>query len=329
MHPSFIEYLADPVTKEPLVIKKISQTKGDSITKGILASSTNEYEILDGIPRFVRHEKENDYAASFAFEWRKWSRVQFESDNVGKPMQGHTLNMFERIVGHKESNYAGQVIRDVGCGSGRFVDVVRGKGGRVIAIDYSAAAEVAYHNFEFDDQVMVCQADALALPIKGRSMDGAYSIGVLHHTPDPQKGFGEIAKTINNGGWIAISVYGKGGFYDSPQVTLWRSLFKTMRPFLGHLPPLLYAYIGAYVIYPSSFIPILGHALRLAFPSVRIPDRRWRVLDNFDAVTPSHQSSHTSFQVFSWFKKAGLVHIEPSDWGFSAYNARVGADSKE
>jgi SAM-dependent methyltransferase len=323
MHPSFLEYLVDPVTKEPLVIQKISQTRSDSIIEGILVSSTSEYEIRDGIPRFVRHKAENNYAASFAFEWLRWGRVQFESDNIGKPMQGHTQGMFERIVGHNEANYAGQVVLDVGCGSGRFTDVVRRKGGRVIAVDYSAAAEVAYRNFEFDDQVLVCQADALALPIKPRSVDGPFSIGVLHHTPDPQKGFDELVNATRNGGWVAIAVYGKGGFYDSPRVTLWRSLFGALRPLFGYVPPLLYAYIGAYVIYPLTHIPVLGSALRLVYPNVNIPDRRWRVLDNFDAITPSYQSAHTSFQVFNWFKEAGLVDIEPSDWGSTAYHSRV------
>ena len=37
--------------------------------------------------------------AELRVEWSRWPRVQFESENVGRPMQGHTTRMWERITG--------------------------------------------------------------------------------------------------------------------------------------------------------------------------------------------------------------------------------------
>jgi len=161
------------------------------------------------------------------------------------------------------------------------------------------------------------------LPIRSRTVDGAYSIGVLHHTPDPERGFRQIIGTVREGGWVSVVVYGKGGYYDSPRVALWRSLFRALSPMLGVRPPLLYSYLGAYVIYPLGKVPGLGHLLRLVFPVVRLADPQWRLLDTFDSVTPTYQSAHESYEVFRWFKHAGLVDIEPSNWGFSAYHGRI------
>ena len=57
--------------------------------------------------------------------------------------------------------------------------------GRVFALDYSTAIDVAKSNLEelHGDNLGVCfvQADALALPFKQNSFDKAFSIGVLHH----------------------------------------------------------------------------------------------------------------------------------------------------
>jgi len=59
--------------------------------------------------------------------------------------------------------------------------------------------------------------------------------------------------------------------------------------------------------------------LHLFFPD-HLADRRWSLLDTFDSVTPTHQSFHESYEVFQWFKKAGLSNIEPSDWGSTSFH---------
>ena len=132
-----------------------------------------------------------------------------------------------------------------------------------------------------------------------------------------------MTRVTRDRGWLAVCVYGKGGYYDSPRVTAWRKLFHLLRPVMGNYPPLAYAYGTAYAVYPLTHIPVLGHFLRLVFPMMRLPDRRWRVLDTFDSVTPTYQTAHESYEVFRWFRESGLTDVEPSDWGFSAFHGLV------
>jgi len=320
MHISFVEYLIDPKTMEPLELE-IAEKDGNFVETGFLKSISNKYPIVRGIPRFVEHESKN-YSKSFGYEWHKWPRVQFESDNIGKPMEGHTRKMWERITGinGNVSKLDNAIVVDIGCGPGRFIDVARAKGARVIGIDYSDAVEVAETNFKKDPNVCICQADALKLPLKPNSVDGAFSIGVLHHTPNPEQGVNQAYSVLRSGGWFALTVYGKGGYYDFPTVQLWRKLFKALWPVFGHYPPLLYTYFTVYTFRPLAlFVPPLGKAIRIFFPFVNLSDINWSLLDTFDSVTPSYQSAHESYEVFSWLKKAGFANIEPTDWYFTSY----------
>ena len=320
MHLSFLKHLVDPHTREPLELQALERD-GEFVLEGSLVSRGRSYPIVRGVPRFAGYEDGAAYTKSFAFQWRRWSRLQFESENVGGPMEGHTLRMWEQITAVGASDLHGAVIGDFGCGPGRFVEIVRRKSGRVIALDLSDAVEVARANFRGDPDVLICQADVLSPPIKAESLDGAFSIGVLHHTPDPRRGFEKLVRCVRTGGWVAISVYGKGGYYESPPVRLWRRIFRVLWPVFGHYPPLAYAYITTYALRSLSRIPLVGLALRGLFPFVRLPDIRWSLLDTYDSVTPAYQSAHESHEVREWFRGCGLANIAQSDWGVTAYHA--------
>lgn len=320
MHRSFLPYLADPHTKESLTLVT-HRGQGDFIIEGELRSSVGTYPIRKGIPRLVPSLEDGSYVRSFSYQWGKWSRVQFESENQGGPMQGHTERMWQKITAIQQRDLEGAVLLDYGCGSGRFMETVRKRNGRVIGLDLSNSVESARQNFIDDPGVLVCQADALTSPIKPNSVDAAYSIGVLHHTPNPFQGFQEMVKTVKPGGRVSLAVYSKGGYYDSLTVRMYRGLFRALQPFFGPYLCLAYSYAAAYALRPLSRIPLLSSAVRAVFPFVPLPDVRWAVLDTFDSLTPVYQSTHESYEVYQWFKRCGLQDIEPSEWGSTAFHA--------
>ncbi len=322
MHKQFVPYLVDPETGDDLTLE-VTEANGDFVESGFLISPHNRYPIVRGIPRFVPYEDDN-YSSSFGFQWNraKWSRVQFEAENVGKPMAGWTRTMWEKITGDndRQQDLSGKVLLDIGCGPGRFVDVARDKGARMIGLDYSSAVEAAEVNFKDDPEVCICQADALSPPIRKNSMDGAYSIGVLHHTPSPKEGVARAYDCIKPGGWFAISVYAVGTYYNFRSVNLVRRMMKLLWPWFGPTPALIYTYLTVYLLYPfDRYSPMLRNFFGYFLPHQPLADINWSLLDTFDSVTPSYQSAHTSYEVFNWFKQVGFRTIEPTDWSFTAY----------
>jgi SAM-dependent methyltransferase len=326
MHRDFAQYFADPVTKEPLQLT-IARERHGRVIEGAFHSSIARYPIINGIPRFVDPHA-TAYASSFGYQWTRWPRLQFESENAGKVMAGYTRGMWEAITG-VTGPATDQLLLDVGCGPGRFVDVARSKGARVIGIDYSGAVEPAARSFAHDPGVCVCQGDALHLPIRSGSIDGVFTIGALHHTPDPACGVREAAAVLAPGGWFAISVYSAGGFYDAPMVQAWRRLFVKLWPYAGHVPPLIYAHLVVRAARVLRYLPPTGRLLHTLCPSKHLPDVNWSVLDTFDSITPSHQSAHTCHEVFTWLKRAGLHEIEPTTWAPTSFRGRAAPASPE
>jgi ubiquinone/menaquinone biosynthesis C-methylase UbiE/uncharacterized protein YbaR (Trm112 family) len=313
MKYEYLNFLKCPITEEDLEME-VHEEKAGEILSGKLFSSKAEFPITNGIPRFV---KDQGYSDNFGWQWNHWAKVQFESENIGRPMAGYTSKMFQSITELTREKLQDKTILDIGCGPGRFTDVSRTLGAKlVIAIDYSSAIDAAKDNFEDTTGIFFVQGDALNLPFKEGLFDFAYSIGVLHHTPNPIKGVQEAARVLQQGGELAISVYKKGGYYDFITVQMWRKLFKMLWPIFGHRLPYLYSQIfGRINYYICRSSRALSFPIRLIFPSVvTLQDLRWSILDTFDSVTPSYQSTHTVYEVYRWFKETNFKYIKVAAW---------------
>ncbi|HWW74964.1 MAG TPA: methyltransferase domain-containing protein [Pyrinomonadaceae bacterium] len=333
MHPKFLDILCCPKTGADLRLRADEVLDDGTVKSGALTTESGEhtYPIIGGVPRFVDREV---YAQSFGYEWRKWSRVQFESENVGGPMAGHTERMFDAITGFSEEFLAGKLVVEFGCGPGRFLDVVRRRGGRAVGIDMSMAVEPARENFRGDPDVLIVQGDVLNPPFKQGSFDAGYSIGVLHHTPDPAGGFERLSAVVKERGRVACCVYPKEGLYNYPAVAAYRKIHNAVKPLVGNKLALGYAYFSAYVLYPCFTLLRRRHRGRLLadylesrlLVNANIPDVRWRVLDVFDAITPLYASTHTAEEVRSWFVRANCRDACQMPWGATVWVGTKGGE---
>jgi SAM-dependent methyltransferase len=333
MHPQFLHLLCCPQTGDSFSLIAEETRASGLVWRGALRTASGRvYPIERGVPRFVSREQ---YASSFGYEWTRWPRVQFESENVGRPMHGHTTRMWERITGVGFEEVAGKTIVDFGCGPGRFLDVVRRKGGFAVGMDLSAAVDAARTNFSDDPNVLIVQGDLLNPPFKPGVFDGGFSIGVLHHTPGPRAGFAALARSVRAGGWVSCCVYPKGDFYDFASVRRVRKLHLWLKPLVGYRFALAYSYFAAHVLAPLLRTAKQHGLRRLAnfieqnvLVSLWLKDVNWRLLDTFDAITPAIASTHTTAEVARWFKDAGLVDSRVTPWCPTSFTAKRAATSR-
>jgi SAM-dependent methyltransferase len=301
MKPALLDILACPRCVESLDLRT-DAGDGIEVHEGTLRCPVcgRNYPITGGIPRFV---DSGSYAASFGRQWQWFRRVQLDSQS-GSDESARTL---EATTGWTEADYRGRLVLDAGVGAGRFAEVVANHGGEVVGVDLSCAVDAAYQNIGRRPNVHLVQADIMAMPFREGTFDLAYSVGVLHHTPDPERAFGRVAAVVRQGGALAVYVYARYGpshrFSDAIRLLTTRLPLPVLRAVAALAVPAYYLYR----------VPVIGGPLGMVCPISRHPDWRWRWLDTFDWYSPKYQWKVLYPDVFRWFQANGFHDIELFD----------------
>jgi SAM-dependent methyltransferase len=253
-----------------------------------------------GVVRFV---DEDNYADSFGYQWHRFQRTQL--DNANRNLSERD---FIRKTGLKPQDLKGKLVLDVGCGMGRFAEVVTRWGARVVGIDLSVAAEVAVKNLA-DREFVGFQADVFALPFAPETFDCIYSMGVLHHTPDCEKAVKVLPQYLKPGGTLVVWLYsGYNKWYrfsDQYRKITHRISPRVLHNFFRVAVPFFYWLDRGLRAIPFVGRPVAG-IVHHVFPVNFHRDPEIRVLDTLDWYSPKYQSKHTYEQVFRWFESCGL-----------------------
>jgi SAM-dependent methyltransferase len=294
MHRSLHALLVCPECRQELALAS-SDSDGDLIREGELrCASGHAFPIVRGVPRFVQHQLNADQARtrdSFGHEWTKLY-----------PAHGHTeaelqaeREIFLEYTRTLPSEFRGRLVLDGGCGNGRYAKIANDWGARVVAVDISAAVEIAQKNVGERPDVDVVQADLFKLPFRPETFDIAYSIGVLHHTPDAKGAFQAMQPLVRRGGFFSIFVHGQGNrvLYavnrrlrqwtaTAPYDTTWR--FCQLLTGVGQV---------------LEAIPFVGPMLYLMGRQVLFfsPDQH----NNFDHYSAGFTSFHRKEEIRGWY----------------------------
>jgi len=245
--------------------------------------------IVAGVPRLAGHS--DSYAVSFGRQWNRYDVARPEEDEA----------TFQVKTAVSTGNLAGRLVLDAGCGGGRYARLTGSHGARVIGVDLSAAVDKAAAVCALLPDVLIVQADLLDLPLAEAAFDFVYSIGVLHHTPDPRRGFAQIARRVKPGGRLAVWMYRRN---TPPQEWLNSGL----RGVTTRLPPRLLEVVcvglGA-----LGGLPVLNRTLNKLVNFSNHPDWTLRVCDNFDWYAPRYQSHHSVAELKRWFAEEGFTDI--------------------
>jgi SAM-dependent methyltransferase len=220
-------------------------------------------------------------------------------------------------------SFKGKLVLDAGCGMGRFAEVVAKYGATVVAVDLSYAVDAAATNLSRWEHAHVLQADLRRLPLRQGVFDFVYSLGVLHHTPDPRATFNNLLPFIKPGGRISITLYSRYNTVYVISTTLWRWLTRRLPGKLVYAMSHL-----AIPLYHLYRIPLLGLIGKGMWPISMDPDPQWRLLDTFDCYTPRYQFSYTHPEVYRWFHEGNLQQLQARGPGVSFIGTRA-AESVE
>jgi SAM-dependent methyltransferase len=259
----------------------------------------------DGIPRFV---EDDGYAESFGEQWNRWRRVQLDSV-TGKPISRDRLFEGSRWP----EDLSGETVLELGCGAGRFTEVLLAAGAAVWAVDASSAVDAARANLGEQERLHLAQADLFDLPFEPGAFDRVLCFGVIQHTPDPRSAF---VTACSYGGEVAADVYRTQPYVDRwSSKTLWRPLTRRMsrdrlrRIVEWYVPRWLpvdtrLARVPKFGRFLTAVVPCWNYTGLLALNEEEL--RTWAVLDTFDALSPRYDEPQTLETVQEWVREAGL-----------------------
>src|ERR1700752_5056144 len=313
-----------------LSVDKMLETLRCPSCRGALSASGNdlncapcsvEYPIVDGIPRMLAPNlrdalagqvsatgtdaKQVETALSFGYEWQRFPEMYEEWER----------QFLDYMQPHGPEFFRGKKVLDAGCGNGRFAYYAGKYGAEVWAIDLGPAVEVARRNTE-SVGANVVQADLHNPPFALESFDFIYSIGVLHHLPDPEVAFPNLLRFLKPGGEVQIYLYWKPE--RRPIKALLLSGVSAVRAFTTRLPHqavYAFAYPSAiaaffFFVWPYRILKQLPVVDRLAeeLPMKQYASFPFRVCvnDQLDRFSAPIENRYTRADVQDWLLRACL-----------------------
>lgn len=299
----------------------------EAVDRLLCLPCAERYPITDGVPRMLpaamrqalAGEAESDKnmgvderrvatALSFGYEWTHFPEMRVEWER----------NFWEYFAPHTPDTFRGKRVLDGGCGTGRHAFHVARFAKEVWAVDLGAAVEVARRNNADHSNLQVVQADLYDLPFAPESFDFVYSIGVLHHLPDPEGAFRNLLRYLKPGGQAHIYLYWKPEGQPVKRALL--EAAAAARQVTTRIPhPLLHwlsypaaAAAFAGFVWPYQLLSAAGlHGVAEKLPMKQYARYPFRVCvnDQFDRFSAPIENRYTREEARVWLERAGLEDI--------------------
>ncbi len=215
MKRKLLDWLCCPDCSREFALRGVEDSTGEIIRGTLTCTSCGEYPIINGIPRILAGVRRQAGPAAMADASTPFERVQtrtrrsfgFQWTTFSSMYAAFEQNFLNYVSPLAPEDFRGRVVLDAGCGFGRHLYYAATYGAEVVGVDFSAAIESTQRNTCHLPGVHLVQCDLYQLPFRPGVFDLVYSIGVLHHLPDPEAGFRGLLKLVKPDGAMAIWVY--------------------------------------------------------------------------------------------------------------------------
>ena len=338
MRPRLLDLLACPDCQSPFQPEAFRYAE-DAVVDGALDCNVcrARYPVINGIPRILRPELLahvvalhphffDTYARSFpglpagsqrarSATARTLASFSFQWNTFGQMYEQWEDNFLDYVRPLGPDFFPGKLGLDAGCGFGRHVHYAAKYGAEMVAMDLSDAVEAAAHNNRGFPNIHVIQGDIYNPPFLPNTFDFCYSIGVIHHLPDPPAGFRSLTRFVKPGGTMSVWIYGpRVGLAERITVALRR---RTTTMEYGNLYRLCWVIaatlrLSSHLPYRllSSFGRTRGLAQRLPFHGYAEMPFRTVIADAFDRLSVPLVRYYTAPEIRAWFEADGFDAIQ-------------------
>jgi SAM-dependent methyltransferase len=216
-------------------------------------------------------------------------------------------DMFGPLLSPEELE--GRRVMEIGSGTGRIAAILLGAGvAHLVAVEPSAAFDVLSERLRGQaDRVTLLRLTGDAVPPRG-DLDYVFSIGVLHHIPDPEPVVRAAYSALRPGGRIAIWLYGREGnaAYLAAVAPVRAITRRLPHPVLAGLVRLVDVPLLAYVALCRALPLPLARYMREVVARLDPSKRRLTV---YDQLNPAYAKYYTRDEACSLLARAGFQDI--------------------
>ncbi len=231
MKTRLLSFLACPeCANAPLALDAFVH-EGDEVLEGVLscADCARRYPVIAGVPRllpdallaalaqyhpdfFRRYQlplpgqHEHD-AVARTLTFYSFARAKLFTPQVGPALHAYWQHSLRTRI-PEVAGFRGQIGLDAGCGEGRYTYCLAEAGAEIIGLDLSEAVTLAYRRNRDHPRAHIVQGSIYQPPFRRSSLAFVMSTGVLHHLPNPRRGFEALVPLLHPGGSMHIWVYG-------------------------------------------------------------------------------------------------------------------------
>ncbi|MGK0297594.1 MAG: ubiquinone/menaquinone biosynthesis C-methylase UbiE [Gammaproteobacteria bacterium] len=250
--------------------------------------------------------------ADFGHEWSVFDQSDVPEDELHDTFKKYFSIFPFTILTESAEGF------DLGCGSGRWARFISPLVGKLHCIDPSSKAlDVAHKNLTDSKNCSFYLASVDEIPLMDNSMDFGYSLGVLHHIPDTQKGIDQCVKILKPGAPLLLYLY--YAFDNRPFwfKCIW-NISDVLRKTVSKLPNKLKYFlcqIIAFVIYfPLAKIALIIEKIGINPSNFPLSTYRNKSLytmrtDALDRFGTRLEKRFTQKQIMKMMMKAGLDKI--------------------
>lgn len=270
----------------------------------------NAFFKIKGVYRFV---DDKNYTQSFGFQWNNFPKTQIDKETH---FSSQSKDRFFKVT--QWSNLSNENILEVGCGAGRFSQIVLDyTNATLYSIDYSNSIDVNYLNNGHHDRLYLFQASIYEMPFANDSFDKVFCFGVLQHTPNFKKSISCLIDKVKPGGELIVDFYPIKGWYTKIHA---KYIFRPITKRLKHetlLKWIKFNISWMIVLYNFFYKIKLGRILTRFIPICDIKNtlpenltkeelREWAILDTFDMFSPQYDQPQKISTVKKWFEELGM-----------------------
>jgi SAM-dependent methyltransferase len=203
----------------------------------------------------------------------------------------------------------GARVLEIGSGTGRIAGILLAMGvAHVVAVEPSSAFDALRDNMRpHADRVTLVRTTGDRLPLGG-DLDYVFSVGVLHHIPDPDPVVREAYRVLRPGGRIAIWLYGREGN------GVYLAVVRPLRLLTRHLPHRALAALARLIDLP--LVLYIGLCRRRALPLAAYMrgvmgklDPAKRRLTVYDQLNPAYARYYRRAEALALLRRAGFESL--------------------